>query len=72
MKNYTVWTQCFNNDGTINSEDIIYKCETLDEAVRMAGEGEIIRYSSKYNGEDDFWEVVGDDYEEYDEEGRSK
>lgn len=54
---YEVWWQVLNKNGTINSEDILVKCETLEEAIKVAGEGDVIRLYD------------GDSYTEWDYEG---
>lgn len=71
---YTVWYQVFNKDGSINNEDIQAEYTTLDDAVKFASEGNIIRCSPHYNQYTrhmGFWDAIEkatgntDDYIQY-------
>ena len=71
---FTVWFQVLNKDGSVNNEDIKATTSTLEDAVKRADEGDVIRYIEEYKDGDDFWEVydrVGD-YIEYDSEGNKR
>ena len=63
MKDYSVWSQVLNHDGSINSEDIIMYFDTLEEA-RKYGVGAVIRYYSGCNGNWD-WSVAENGYDEW-------
>ena len=78
---YTVWYQALNRDGSINNEDIQAEYTTLDDAVRFASEGNIIRCSPHYNQYTQklgFWDAIEkatggtDDYSEYDSAGKTR
>lgn len=64
MKDYSIWFQVFNKDGSINNEDIICYTDTLEEARKKASDDDIIRYYPGCNGAWD-WDKAGDKYEEY-------
>lgn len=64
MKDYTVWIQVLNHDGTINSEDILAYCDTLEEAKKFGAPGDVIRYYEGCNGNWD-WDVAENAYEEW-------
>lgn len=73
---YTVWSQVFNKDGSINTEQILAEFDSLDDAIRFADDDNIIRCSEHYTGEGDFWEAIEeatgatDDYTEFNAQGR--
>lgn len=65
MGDYSVWYQVFNNDGTINTEDIHHYADTLEEAKQLADENDVIRYYKGCNGNWDWDNPEADNYKEY-------
>lgn len=62
MKDYSIWNQVLNKDGSINSEDLMRYADTLEEAKKLPGD--VIRYYEGCNGAWD-WDKASEGYEEW-------